>query len=177
MVPNWFFTVITIGVAVMALAMLLQLGVMAGIYFAVRTLQRKTTDLMEHQVQPILSRANVLSHRLEGQIDRLSQTMDLFADRAEKRADQLDRALADGIERARLQVIRADSMVTRSLNGVEHTASRVSDTVAWPFRRIRGLAQRVGRAVARRRTAPECPTGVAVVVTDIGSDGRGRRAA
>jgi hypothetical protein len=172
MVPNWFFTVITIGVAVMALAMIVQLGLMAGTYFAVRTLQRKTTDLMDHQIQPILSKANVLSHRLQDQVERLSTSVNLIAERTEQRADQLDRALAESIEKARLQVVRADSMVSRSLDGVEHTASRIGNGVSWPFRRLRDLAQRVGRAMGRRRAAQTCPTGIAVVVTDIETDRR-----
>jgi len=47
----------------------------------------------------------------------------------------------DMLDRARLQVIRADEMVTRAMDQVEDTTEKVAHTVTSPVRHASGLVQ------------------------------------
>jgi methyl-accepting chemotaxis protein len=52
---------------------------------------------------------------------------------------RIDAALNDAVDRARLQVIRADEMVTRTFDRLEHTSELVSNTVVSPVKQVSGI--------------------------------------
>jgi len=55
--------------------------------------------------------------------------------------DRLDATVNDIVDRTRLQVIRADDIVTRTLDRVEETSELVQHTVVSPVRQISGIVQ------------------------------------
>ena len=57
---------------------------------------------------------------------------------------RIDATLSDLVDRSRLQVIRADEMLTRTLDKVEETTDAVQKTVVSPVRQISGLAHGLG---------------------------------
>jgi methyl-accepting chemotaxis protein len=52
---------------------------------------------------------------------------------------RVDATVNDVVDRARLQVIRADEMLTRTFDRVEHTSDVVSKTVVSPVRQMSGI--------------------------------------
>ena len=54
---------------------------------------------------------------------------------------RIDATVNDMVDRARLQVIRADELLTRTLDRVEQTSEVVQRTVVSPVRQISGLMQ------------------------------------
>jgi hypothetical protein len=54
---------------------------------------------------------------------------------------RVDATVNDVVDRARLQVIRADELLSRTLDKVEHTSEVVQKTVVSPVRHISGLMQ------------------------------------
>jgi hypothetical protein len=60
---------------------------------------------------------------------------------ARTQMQRLDATLNDVIDRARLQVIRADELVGRTLDRVEQTTDMVHKTVVSPVRQVSGLVQ------------------------------------
>ena len=55
--------------------------------------------------------------------------------------ERLDATMGDLLDRARLQVIRADELVSRGLDRVEETGDLVNKTVVSPVRQVTGLLQ------------------------------------
>jgi len=55
--------------------------------------------------------------------------------------ERLDATVSDVMDRTRLQVIRADELVTRTMDRVEETTDIVHHTVISPVRQIAGLMQ------------------------------------
>jgi hypothetical protein len=71
--------------------------------------------------------------------------------------ERVDSTISDIIDRARLQVIRVDEMVTRTLDRVEETTEVVQHTVISPVRQLSGLFAGlnagIGALFGRRRPA------------------------
>jgi len=55
--------------------------------------------------------------------------------------ERLDATVSDAIDRTRLQVIRADELLNRTLDRVESTTDLVHKTVLSPVRQLSGLVQ------------------------------------
>jgi hypothetical protein len=70
--------------------------------------------------------------------------------------ERLDATVSDAIDRTRLQVIRADELLNRTLDRVETTTDLVHNTVISPVRQLAGLVQGITTGLefligARRR--------------------------
>ena len=55
--------------------------------------------------------------------------------------ERLDATVSDAVDRTRLQVIRADELLNRTLDRVESTTDLVHKTVLSPVRQFSGLVQ------------------------------------
>jgi hypothetical protein len=53
----------------------------------------------------------------------------------------VDATVSDAVDRTRLQVIRADELINRTLDRVEETSDMVHRTVVSPLRQVQGLFQ------------------------------------
>jgi len=60
---------------------------------------------------------------------------------------RVDATVNDVMDRARLQVIRADEMLTRTFDRVEHTSDVVTRTVVSPVRQVTGIVRGVTAGV------------------------------
>src|SRR5438445_6859040 len=60
---------------------------------------------------------------------------------ARAQMERLDATVSDIVDRTRLQVIRADELVNRTMDRVEETTDLVHRTVVSPIRRLSGLVQ------------------------------------
>jgi hypothetical protein len=60
---------------------------------------------------------------------------------------RLDATVTDAVDRARLQVIRADELLSRTMDKVEDAAEMVHETVVSPVRRLSGILNGVQAAL------------------------------
>jgi hypothetical protein len=60
---------------------------------------------------------------------------------------RVDATVSDAMDRARLQIIRADEMLTRTFDRVEHTSEVVTRTVVSPVRQVSGIVRGVSAGV------------------------------
>ncbi len=159
--PGWFYTFVAVFVVIMAVALLMQFAMLGGMFIAIRRLQQKIDPIIGEQIPPILESAKEMMKDAQVQVDRLSTTLDRWQEIARADATKVDRVVTEATDRARLQVVRIDEMVSGALNGVERTAHRISRTgraikkvVTAPFRLIAGAAYGIGtgaRVLVRRR--------------------------
>jgi KaiC/GvpD/RAD55 family RecA-like ATPase len=77
---------------------------------------------------------------------------------------RLDATLTDALDRARLQVIRADELLNRTMDRVEETSDAVHKTVISPLRQVNGLMSAISTGVevflGQKRRHPKNGAGV-----------------
>ncbi len=135
-------TLLTMFIAVTALAVLIQMGILIALFLSVKKTSARVESLAD-EVQrrglPVLDAAHTIL--LESRVNLGAITSNLAATTASIRSkvEHLDGAVDDVLDRARLQVIRADQMVSRTLDRVEETTEMVQDTVVSPVRQIAAL--------------------------------------
>ena len=77
---------------------------------------------------------------------------------------RLDATLSDVLDRARLQVIRADELLNRTMDKVEETTEVVHKTVVSPLRHVSGFVNAISTGVevllGQKRRPPRNGMGV-----------------
>jgi predicted RND superfamily exporter protein len=117
---------LTIFIAVTSAAVVLQMLILAGMFFTLRKLAvgvQAATDEVKTHAMPLLENGKHLQAQLQKLLDTSSPKIELVLDRA------------------RLQIIRADEMVTRAMDQVEETTEKVAHTVTSPVKHASGIVQ------------------------------------
>jgi len=134
----------TLFVAFTGAAVLLQALVLLAMYLAMRKSSERMqalADDVKNKVMPTVAEAQqmltLLRPKVEVIVDNLEETTTVM--RSEIR--RIDAAVNDAVDRARLQVIRADELLSRTLDRVEQTSDMVHKTVVSPMRQLSGLMQ------------------------------------
>ena len=143
-------TLLTIFIAVTTFAVLLQAGIMVGLYLAVR----KSAASMEALAAEVRSKALPAVETVQNLLVELRPKIDVVSANVEESStlvrDQLgriDAALTDALDRTRLQVIRADELLSRTMDKVEETSEVVHKTVLSPLRQVNGLMAAISTGV------------------------------
>lgn len=169
---------VVVFIAVTAAAVVLQAGILVGLYVAVRkTIAKLETEVSELKVKavPIIQSTDSmlvdLRPKFEKIVDnftelhpKIVQIVDGVAELRPKvgslvenlvettatvrsEVQRVDATVNDVVDRARLQVIRADEMLTRTFDRVEHTSEVVTRTVVSPVRQVSGIVRGVTAGV------------------------------
>ncbi len=140
---------LTIFIAVTAAAVVLQAGVMVGMFLAVRKTGAKVEALAEDirtKVVPAVGTINSLivdvRPKVEAAIANISESTSLVRAQLER----VDATVSDLMDRSHLQIIRADDMVTRTLDKVEATTETVHNAVVSPVRKLSGMVHGITAA-------------------------------
>jgi len=153
-------TLLTVFVIVAAVALVMQMLVMAGIYRAMRDLHRDLIDVRAVTKQKL----DTLTERVTEFIASSREPVrDIAANLAEisrtlrDRTSQFDSVLADFLDRSRLQIIRIDQLVTSLVDKAENTAGAVEKKVVAPVHEMAAVIAGVRKGFeflfARRRNA------------------------
>jgi len=133
-------------IAVTAAAVLLQAGILTALYLAVR----KSTARMEAVALELKTKAVPTLESAEAMLTELRPRLTVIADNlmettisVRSQVERVDATVSDAVDRARLQVIRADELLSRTLDRVEETSDVVHQTVISPVRQFSGLIQGV----------------------------------
>jgi len=129
-----------------AVAVILQMFILLGLALSVRKTSAKVEKLaseVQGRALPILSSAETIINESRGKIDIVMNNLVAVTGSLKMQMDRLDATVSDVVDRTRLQVIRADDLVTRTLDRVEETTEIVQNTVVSPVRQISGIVQGV----------------------------------
>ena len=137
-------------IAVTAGAVVIQAGILIGLYLAVR----KSTAKMEALATEVRSKAlptmetvqNMLVE-LRPKIDVMSTNFSESSTLVRNQLGRIDATLTDALDRTRLQVIRADELLNRTMDKVEETSEVVHKTVISPLRQVNGLMAAISTGV------------------------------
>ncbi|MGP0017061.1 MAG: hypothetical protein ACLPHP_00715 [Candidatus Sulfotelmatobacter sp.] len=126
------------------LAVMLQAGILLAMYLAMR----KSTMLMESmaaevktKVLPTISQAETLMTDIRPKLEVIAENLQESTTVLRDQLERMDATVKDAVDRGRLQIIRADELLTRTLDRVEQTSDMVHNTVISPVRQLSGLIQ------------------------------------
>jgi hypothetical protein len=149
---------LTLWIAVVSIAVALQMPILFFLYLAVRSLTKRVETLVDDvqpRVLPLLEQGKAILQEVKTFVERARPKIEVVVDNAEHvttkaRADieRVSVTVNDVVDRTRLQAIRIDEMVTRTLDGVEETSEKVQQSVKAPVRRVSGIAQAIGVGVS-----------------------------
>lgn len=154
--------VIIAGVAIV-IQMAILLAMFVQMKMAIENFTRIANDL-QARVDPILLRVNRI---LEDSEDRIASVMGDASEIsriARGQAQKVDRIFTDAVERLRIQVIRADQILTGALEVVEDAGTKFRKTLWTPIHQASALLKglKVGldliRGQQRRRAEPDSAT-------------------
>jgi hypothetical protein len=155
-------------IVVTALAIVIQTGVLLALYIAVKKSSVRIETLagvLESRALPALD----LARGLHGMLQEYRPKLDvLVSNLAESSATvkqqivQVDAALTEVLQRARLQAAQADEVLTRTLARVDNTAETIHHSLIVPVRQVGGVLQGISAGLAaffnrRRGQVPAGP--------------------
>jgi len=134
----------TLFVALTGIAVALQAGVLLAMYLGMKKsgerMQALADDVKTKIMPTVVEAQEMMSHmrpKLEVIVDNMEDATTVLRGQIQR----VDATVNDVIDRARLQVIRADELFSRTLDRVEQTSDMVHKTVVSPVRQISGLMQ------------------------------------
>lgn len=140
---------LTIFIAVTASAVVLQMLILAGMYLTVRQIGahlKSAADEVKSQAIPLLESGKAMQADMKKMLETSAPKVDLVLDNAAAISTtahaglgRVESTLNDVLDRARLQVIRVDEMMTRAMDTVEDTSEKVAHSVTSPVKHASGL--------------------------------------
>lgn len=135
---------LSVFIALTGIAVLLQACVLLAMYLAMRKSSQRMEALateVKTKVLPTVEVATAMMTDLRPKIEGIAQNLQESTTMMREQLKRVDATVNDVVDRARLQVIRADELMTRTLDRVEHTSDLVHKTVVSPVRQLSGLMQ------------------------------------
>jgi methyl-accepting chemotaxis protein len=137
-------------IAVTAAAVVVQAGILIGMYLATRRTSARVEALASEVKEKVLPTVDLVKSTLTDirpKIETLVTNVSESSATVRSQMQRLDATMNDVIDRARLQVIRADELVGRTLDRVEETTDIVHKTVVSPVRHVSGMIQGITAGV------------------------------
>ena len=129
-------------IAATTFAVVIQAGILVGLYLAVR----KSTARMEalatdfkSKALPTIETAQSMLVELRPKIETITANLSESSLVVRNQINRVDATLPDVLDRTRLQVIRADELLNRTMDRVEETSEVVHKTVVSPQRQFSGF--------------------------------------
>lgn len=155
---------LTIFIAVTSAAVVLQMLVLLGMFLVMRKLSARvetlagkvedTVGVVQTRVLPLVDNAKSMQQEVKNfletsrpKIETLIDNLSRMSTTTRTTVERFDVTANDAIDRVRLQVIRGDEMLTRTMDRVEETTEKVQHTVMSPVRQVSGIVQAISTGV------------------------------
>lgn len=144
-------------IAVTSIAVLIQAGILVGLFLTVRKSTAKMEALAEEvkgKAMPLIQTVQASVVELRPQIEQITaKVAEISANVADStttvknQINRIDATITDTLDRARLQVIRADELLSKAIDKVEETTEAVQRTVTSPLRQVNGIVAAIHTGV------------------------------
>jgi len=137
-------------IAVTMFAVVIQAGILIGLYLAVRKSSAKMEAIateVRDKALPAIHSVNSLVVELRPKIETLTTNLSEASTTVRNQLSRIDATLTDALDRTRLQVIRADELLNRTMDKVEDTTEMVHKTVVSPLRQVNGMMAAISTGV------------------------------
>jgi hypothetical protein len=150
-----------------AVAVIIQAGILVALFVVVRKTSGRVEKLaseVNSKALPLIETTQTLLVEVKPRVIDIVANAEESARIARTQMERLDATVSDIVDRTRLQVIRADELVNRTMDRVEETTDMVHRTVVSPIRRLSGLVQGLSAGLefflGRKRRQPRDGMGV-----------------
>jgi methyl-accepting chemotaxis protein len=155
-------TLLIVFIIVTSFAVVIQMAILFALYQSTRKTSAKVEALAEDvqkRAAPVLDAAHTLLVDNREKLDTIVDNVAVSSTTVRNQLQRLDTTVTDVVDRTRLQVIRADELVTRTMDRVEETSDLVHHTVISPVRQlaavVRGATVFMDTFFGRRSKPPE----------------------
>jgi hypothetical protein len=144
---NTLLTVMTAFVVISGLALVVQMGVMIGLYKATRSTEARLAAVLP-QVERLVQNSHKTIDVGRQQLLEITGKSIEILDSARLQMTRVDEVVADASHRARVQLEKAELVIDDTLNRAQQTVSLVHSGVMRPLREIQGVTVGVKAALA-----------------------------
>ncbi|HTD43504.1 MAG TPA: hypothetical protein VK687_04960 [Bryobacteraceae bacterium] len=139
-------TVMTVFVCVSAIALLIQAGMLIGIYKATRGMQDNVQRLLPKIESLIDTSRQTIEESRKQILDITSKTSDIL-ETARRQMERVDAVLEDATARAHIQLERAELVLDDAMERAHDTVVLVHTGILKPLREIQGVAAGLRAAI------------------------------
>ncbi len=139
--------VLTIFVAIAAVALLIQMGTMLALFLVARKLQAQVMQVWP-EVQTIIGVTRRTVENIEKHVEKIGATSNSILDTTKQQVAKLDELLSDATTRAKVQIERAEMVLDDTMGRAQETVSIVQRTVLRPIREMNGVLSGVRASLA-----------------------------
>jgi hypothetical protein len=133
-------------IAITGAAVALQAGVLVAMYLTMRKSSARMEALaveVKTKALPTLETAQAILTELRPRLTVIVDNLTETTRSVRAQVERMDATVDDVVDRARLQIIRTDELLSRTLDRVEETSEMVANTVVSPVRQFSGIIQGV----------------------------------
>lgn len=131
-------TLLTIFVAIAAIALLLQFATLFGLFLVARRLQNALLPMIP-QIEKIVGTVRRTVENVSVNVEKIGVTSNSILEVTKQQVIKIDALLDDASTRAKVQMERAEMVLDDSMTRVQHTVSAVQSGVMRPIREVYGL--------------------------------------
>src|SRR5579864_7374642 len=131
-----------VAIAVIALAVILQAGILIALYASVMKTSKHAETMMaelHERALPVLESAGIILSDSRDKVSEITENLRATSASLRSQMERVDHTMSDVLDRTRLQVIRTDEMVSRTLDKVEETTELVQHSIVSPVKQLAGL--------------------------------------
>jgi cell division protein FtsL len=139
-------TVMTVFVCISAIALLIQMGMLIGIYRATRGMQESVQRLLP-KIESLIDTSRQTIEDSRKQILNITSKTNDILEIARKQMERLDEVLEDATARAHVQLERADLVLDDVMERAHNTVAVVHTGIMKPLREIQGVAAGLRAAI------------------------------
>jgi hypothetical protein len=145
--------VLTVFVSVAALAMVVQAGLLFGIYKAARNMQQQTASVIP-QVRSVLAKAETAIDENRKNIVEITAKANEIATKANELMDmskaqmsKLDVVITDASQRAKVQLDRAELVLDDTMTRVHQSVTAVNHGIVRPVKELQAITAGISAAI------------------------------
>jgi len=155
-------------VAITTLAVVIQAGVMVGLFLSVRKTSARMEEIatkLETKISPILDSTHDIMADATPKLKDVASNLLESSITMKAQLSRVDATMRDVAERSRLQIIRMDQMLSTTLDKIEETTEMVNQTVISPVKQFSGIVQGLSAGIGtffanrKQRTGGATPAG------------------
>ena len=148
---------------VAAIALVVQVGILIALFLQLKntteSISRVVNDL-HTRMGPILTRTQILLDDTQPKLTELVDDASHIVYLARAQAQKMDKVFTEASDRLRGQLVRADRILSGTLEAVEDAGAQVRKSFMGPVQKVSAVVQgiKIGLDVLRsRRSQPESP--------------------
>jgi len=132
--------ILSIFMIVTCLAIIIQAGILAALFFTVKKTTARVEEVATKAI-PLMETARTVLEDSAPKLKEITTNLVEATGTLKGQVNRMDATVNDLLDRTRLQVIRVDELVGRTLDHVEETTDLVQAAVVSPVKQISGIIQ------------------------------------